>query len=100
MRPSKQTTLALWVALTSQIKRLEKQKEDLKPQLEKILEKEPENTLELDGWRAILVASERESFRLKEAKEKIDEKVLKPFITHSKYTQIRTSWQGGGEPAL
>lgn len=95
MRPSKKNLLASWIDVKAQIERLEKEKSELKEKLEKVLEKEPDQTLELNGWKCTLVESSRESFRLKEAKIELDLKVLKPFISISKFTQIRTTWQGG-----
>lgn len=100
MRPSKKTLIVEWVHTKAQIERLEKKKNELKVKLEAVLEKEPEQTLEIDGWRCVLVKSSRENFSLKEAYEKLDPiemKALKPFISVSKFTQVRTSWQGGSE---
>jgi hypothetical protein len=84
-----------WIDLKAQKVVLEKRIDELKQVLEPFLGKQKDRTVELKGWRFSLAEIEREYFKLAEAKQKIEHKILKPFIQISKYIQIRTSWQGG-----
>ncbi len=86
-----------WTDLKSEKMRIENRLDELKKPIEEFLGKQPEKTAELHGWKFTLVATERESFRLSAAKEKIDGRILKPYITLSKFNQIRTSFRGGEE---
>lgn len=74
--------------------KIEKRIDELKMELEPFLEEQPEKTAEMCGWKFSLIESERESFKLSAAKEKIDGRTLKPFITLSKFNQIRTVFKG------
>ena len=87
----------LWLDLKKQAKEIEKSIDDLKPILETALSKEKSKRMELHGWRFTLVEFVKENFSLSKAKEKIDGRILSPYITESKCRQIRTSWQGGEE---
>lgn len=88
-----------WIQVTSQLKALEKRKAELKEFLEPYLDSQPGKTSEIVGFKFTLVVGERESFRLKDAKEKIDGRVLAPYITVSAYSQIRSTFQGPDETA-
>ncbi len=86
-----------WVDLKSEKMRIENRLDELKKPLEGFLGKQPEKCAEMFGWKFSLVETERESFKLSAAKEKIDGRILKPYITLSKFNQIRTSFKGGEE---
>lgn len=45
--------------------------------------------LEMGGYTVTVVDVERDVFNLKAAREKLDGRILKPFITKSKYPAIR-----------
>lgn len=84
-----------WIELRGQKMALEKRLEELKNILEPALEEKPNCSMEIDGWKFALVKSEREFFKLKEAKENLDNRILRPYIFTSKYNTIRTTWRGG-----
>jgi hypothetical protein len=88
-----------WVVLKSEKLRIEKRAEELKEILEPYLAGQPDQTAEISGFRFKLFEMERETFKLKAAKEKIDGRVLAPYITSSVSTVIRTTWKGGEEEA-
>jgi hypothetical protein len=86
-----------WIELKSLEQTLEAQRAQLKEVLEPALEAAPGGVLELAGWKFLRVTFMKESFSLQKAKEKIDGRVLAPYITTSSIVQIRTSWKGGNE---
>jgi hypothetical protein len=94
-----QAWAAEWVKLKGQKLSIEKKCEELKKLLEPYLEDQPEKVALLAGWKFSLVETTREFFRLNEAKEKIDGRVLAPYITKSTFNQIRTFWDGKEEEA-
>lgn len=86
-----------WIELKTIEADLEKKKRELKPDLEAYLKDQPDQKAEICGFQFTLIQSERESFKLKDAKEKIDGRTLAPYISVSTFTQIRTTWRGGDE---
>lgn len=74
-----------WIELRVSQKEIEKRLSEIKPVLEKALRKAPEKT----QWGLVLVDISRPTFALKKALEKLDRKILAPFISKSKYAQIR-----------
>lgn len=84
-----------WIELKTSEANLEKKKRELKPELEAYLNDQPEKSAEIAGFKFTLVESSKESFKLKDAKEKLDGRTLAPYITVSSFTQIRTTWRGG-----
>ena len=84
-----------WVELAAQAKEIEKEKAEIKPVLEGFLAEAEGKTMEVNGWRFSLVEFLKETFSLSKAKEKVDGRVLAPYITETPVVQIRTSWQGG-----
>lgn len=95
--PSPEKAAVEWIELKAEKARIEARFDILKDALEPFLKAQPEMQTEINGWKFSLVESERESFQLSKAKEKIDGRVLAPYITHSHYNQIRTTWKGGKE---
>lgn len=86
-----------WVRLKAEAKQIEKRLHELQEIIEPELREQKDKSVEVHGWRFKLCEYEQSSFRLKEAQEKIDGRVLSPYITKSQVVQIRTSWQGGEE---
>lgn len=84
-----------WVELKAQTKEIDREMGELKPILEDALRVSHNKIIEIAGWRFSLVEFLKESFSLSKAKEKIDGRVLAPYITESEVVQIRASWQGG-----
>jgi len=83
-----------YISLKNRIAKLEKKKEEMGDVLKPWLFTQKDQTAELHGWKFSLVETERENFKLSAAKEKIDGRTLAPFITTSKFTQIRTVFKG------
>lgn len=88
-----------WIALKADKFLLDQKLEELRAVLEPYLNEQPERSAELAGFKFTLVTQERESFKLKDAKKKIDGRTLQPYITVSTSTQIRTTWRGGEDEA-
>lgn len=86
-----------WIRLKTEKLGLESRIEETRKILEPYLESQPEGAAELVGFRFKLVTSEREFFKLAAAKEKIDGRILKPYITLSTSNQIRTTFHGKPE---
>lgn len=86
-----------WLTLKDEQKTIERRLSELKKELEPYLEKQPDKNAELAGFRFTLIHSERESFKLSEAKEAIDNRTLRPYISLSSFTQIRTCSLGKSE---
>jgi len=100
--PKKSTSEAAakeWITLKASQKAVEKRLDQLKPVIEAALSAAPENVVEFHGWKFTLVEFEKDSFSLSKAREKIDGRVLAPYVTTSNVVQIRSSWQGGDEVA-
>ncbi len=91
---SLEKTAVRYMSLKAEQKKIEGELGSLKATLETALRESEDGTREFVGWRFSLVEFEKESFSLSKAREKITEKVLKPFITKAFVTQIRYSWQG------
>lgn len=103
MRPSKKTLIVEWVHLKAQIERLEKKKSEVEEKFKVVLEKEPEWTLEIDGWKCTLVEATRRNFSISKAEEKLSPQkfsALEEFISKSTSRYIKTTWQGGSEPSV
>lgn len=88
-----------WIELKTMDETIEARRREVRAILEPALEAAPDKLLEFHGWKFLLVRFERESFSLKAAKEKIDGRVLAPYITASTSVQIRSTWKGGSERA-
>lgn len=88
-----------WMKLKAEKLELERRLEELKKVLEPYLEKQEERTALLGGFEFKLVDSEREFFKLKEAKENLDGRVLKPYLYTTCFSQIRATWKGGEKKA-
>lgn len=97
MASQKEKVAKEWIELKAQKMELEHRLDELKEVLEGILQDEPERSAEFCGFKFTLSEVEREFFKLSEAKKKIDGRMLKPFITLSKFMQIRTTWAGGDD---
>lgn len=89
-KPTIQAIAKEWLKLKSRQKAIEKKLGDLKKELEPYLNEKDDKSAELEGHKFSLLLSERESFRLKEAKEELDIRLLRPYITISAFSQIRT----------
>jgi len=98
-KPSREAAAREWVELKGQQKAIDQRLADLKEVLEPALREAPDQELELVGFKFKLVESERESFSLSKAREKLDGWLLAPYITKSEVVQIRTTWAGGEEKA-
>ena len=88
-----------YIHLKTDMKCLEKRIEELKAVIEPALREAPEQSAEWHGWKFKLVESSRDSFSLSKAREKIDGRILAPYITTAQVVQIRTTWAGGEEAA-
>lgn len=86
--------LSEYIELKNRRAEIEKQMEEMKPEIEKFLEEQPEKAFQVGNWKINLVHSKKESFNLKKAKENLDGRVLKPYLKVSEFTQIRTVFRG------
>ena len=77
--------------IMERIKALEEAAKPFKMQLETAALEAPNMTLDLDGFKVLLIECAREIFNTKEAKIKLGEDVLKPFLKTTEYTQLRVS---------
>ena len=84
--------------LNEEIKRLEKQLKELRPEIELFVAKEAQITLlreavtvTIGNFAATLTPVERENFKLKEAKEVLNAKLLEPFITTTQYSTLKVN---------
>jgi predicted phage-related endonuclease len=82
--------------INEEIKRLEKQLKEIKPTIELFVAKEAQITLlrsavtvTIGDFAATLTPVERENFKLKEAKEVLNPKMLEPFITTTQYATLK-----------
>lgn len=82
-------TLKQYLALKARIESLEQALNASKEELE-IAVSHSGGSLEVGTYKLHLIDCTRETFRLKEAKLHI-EQVLKPYISHSQYTQLRVT---------
>lgn len=101
-KPNIETVAKRWIELKSHAKELEKELAELKPILEGALLEAPEKSLELCGWRFLLVEFDKENFTWSKAKTELTPAVLaklEPYLSTSQVVQIRTSWQGGEKEA-
>lgn len=83
-----------WLDLKTQKILIEKRIADLKPILEAFLIEQPDFEAEMCGHSFKVTTTARESFKLAEAKKKIDKKLLKPFISVTEFNQIRSTFCG------
>lgn len=95
--PPIQRATAEWMSLKAKVKDIEKRQAVLKPIIESALREAEKKSFEYNGWRFSLVEFEKENFNLGKAREKLDGRVLAPYITTSNVLQIRTSWQGANK---
>jgi hypothetical protein len=86
-----------WLELKAREEATEERLKELKAVLEPALRSAPGQAMKLAGKRFKLSEFPRESFQLARAKEKIDGRVLAPYITTTDVVTIRTSGRGGGE---
>lgn len=84
-----------WIELKSMDETIERRREELRAILLPALEAAPDQVLELHGWRFVLVKFLRDAFSLSKAREKIDGRVLAPYITTTEVESIRATWKGG-----
>lgn len=84
-----------YVAQKKEIERLERQIAKLKPIIESRLEAEPEHKALIAGYLVSLTEISRELFDLKGAREKIDGRVLRPYLKTVTYQQLRVAYKGG-----
>lgn len=89
----------LLIEFKAEKKKLEKRIEELEEVMEPYLEEQPDGMAEFHGFKFTLVKSERENFSLKKAREKIDGRILAPYVTTSQSQYILMTWKGGVEEA-
>lgn len=87
--PNIEDTVREYVELKAQSEQLEKAMKRLRNVLEVALSGEPEHKAVIAGFRLVLIEVERDNFNLKKAKEELDGRMLRPYISISKYTQLR-----------
>jgi len=78
-----------YLRLKAQAAELEAAMKRLRNVLEVAVGESPDRRAEIAGVTFALVDVERENFNLKKALEKLDRRALRPFITTSRYTQLR-----------
>lgn len=83
-----ENAVAQYVDAKRAIERLELVMKSHRPVIEEALQAAGGKS-EIAGHKLSLVQFERESFSLKEAKERLDLRILKPFITVTAVSQIR-----------
>lgn len=81
--------------VNEEIKALEERKALLKQQILPAVD-HAKGHLEIEGWEAVAREKIREIFNLSKAREKIDGRVLRPYITESKYVELRVKYVGDG----
>lgn len=87
-KASVETAVAEYVDAKRAIERLEAVMKLHRPVIEEALQASG-GKAEIAGHKLTLVQFEKESFSLSEAKEKLDLRMLRPFIKKSDVTQIR-----------
>ncbi len=92
--PTPEKAAAEWIELKTQKAQIEGRLDELKKILEPFLENEPDKRAFLHGFDFFLVETSREYFDLKRAREKIDGRVLAPYMASTSYSSIRTTWKG------
>jgi hypothetical protein len=83
-----ETAVVQYIEAKRAIERLEKVKEQHRDAIESAL-RDAGGKLEVAGYPLSLVEFPRDTFLLKEAREKLDMRVLKPFIKTGMVSQIR-----------
>lgn len=86
-----------WIQLKEQGMLIEKRLANVKHVLLAHLQEQPDKSCEFIGYKFSLIETSREHFKLKDAKAKIDNRILKPYISITEFTQIRTSFQGNDD---
>lgn len=86
-----------WLELREKKMLLEKRIDEIKPILETYLALDPSYEMEMCGHKFKLVNSEREFFKLAEAKKNMDGRILRPYITTTSFNQIRVTFCGEEE---
>jgi hypothetical protein len=95
--PNIAETVVEYQAAKDQMAALEAVLKRLRNVIEVALADQPEQKAEIAGYRCAVIEVERDNFNLKKALEKLDGRVLRPFITTSKYTQLRVVGTKGDE---
>ena len=83
-----------YIDLKAQEKIVAERLSELKSVIGPFLNGQDAQSAVLAGWEFSLSHSERENFKLKDAKKSIDPEILKPFISVTEVTSIRTSFRG------
>lgn len=87
--PNLDEAAAEYMRLKAQSAELEAALKRIRNVLEVAVGSAPEKRAEIAGFKFALVEVERDNFNLKKALEKLDKRTLRPFITTSRYTQLR-----------
>jgi hypothetical protein len=87
--PNLEEAAAEYMRLKAQSAELDAAMKRLRNVLEVAVGAAPEKKAVIAGFKFALVEVERDNFNLKKALEKLDGRVLRPFITTSRYTQLR-----------
>jgi hypothetical protein len=87
--PNIEETVRELARLKEESAKLEALMKRLRNVVEVALAGEPDRRAEIAGFVCSVSDVERDNFNLKKALEKLDGRVLRPFITTSKYTQLR-----------
>jgi hypothetical protein len=80
-----------YMRLKAQAAELDAAMKRLRNVIEVAIAEEPEKRAVIAGFRFALVTVERDNFNLKKALEKLDGRVLRPYITTSRYTMLKVS---------
>lgn len=84
-------TARTYKAIQVQIKALEAELQPYKAILEEAALNAPGMSMNVDGIKITLSEAEREIFQLADAKQALGNKILKPFIKISMFTQLRVT---------
>jgi CRISPR/Cas system CMR-associated protein Cmr1 (group 7 of RAMP superfamily) len=88
---------AEYIELKAQEKKVAERLSELKKIIGPHLNAQADHKALFSGWEFTLSYSERENFKLSDAKKTLDLAILKPFITVSEISTIRTSFRGTDE---
>lgn len=86
-----------WLEVHEELSQLKARKETLELFLKPYLKAQPDETVEVAGYRLKLVQSAREAFSLSKARAKLSKTVLtklEEFISHSKSSYIKSTFLG------
>jgi hypothetical protein len=87
--PNIEETVREYARLKNEAAELETHLKRLRNVIEVALSGEPEHKATIAGIHLSLVEVERDNFNLKKAMEKLDGRVLRPYITTSRYTMLK-----------